>query len=215
MAPSSTPREYVSAVSNGHAVRADGSLTGLLPETVEPAHSERHAIPVRDRRGPAPSKIGSLVRLLAKGRGVRTNRSVSRLIEKRRELAQLIETLQEQLDQTWADLAHIDGALRLLGTHADPERIGAKHRYQRAPYFGRNELSRLVLATLRAAAGQPLGIEEISRRVIVVKRFDPGDANLRAAVQWRVRAVLTRLHKQGEITGISGRRGSKWKLAGA
>src|SRR6516164_8023355 len=35
MAPSSTPREYVGAASNSHAMRADGSLTGLLSETVE------------------------------------------------------------------------------------------------------------------------------------------------------------------------------------
>jgi hypothetical protein len=42
MAPSSTPREYVGAVSNGHAVRADGSLTGLLPEIVEPQRRYSH-----------------------------------------------------------------------------------------------------------------------------------------------------------------------------
>jgi hypothetical protein len=35
MAPSSTPREYVGAISNGHAVRADGSLAGPLDVTVE------------------------------------------------------------------------------------------------------------------------------------------------------------------------------------
>ena len=34
MAPSSTPK-YVGAASNSHAMRADGSLTGLLSETVE------------------------------------------------------------------------------------------------------------------------------------------------------------------------------------
>jgi hypothetical protein len=30
MAPSSTPREHVGAISNGHAVRTDGSLAGFL-----------------------------------------------------------------------------------------------------------------------------------------------------------------------------------------
>ena len=142
-----------------------------------------------------------------------SRRYVSSLIEKRRELARIIETLQEQLDQTWADLAHIDGALRLLGRRLDPATIRPKRRYQHTPYFGRNELSRLVLATLRTAAGEPIGIEEISRRVVIAKGFDAGDANLRAAIRQRVRAILTRLHKQGEITGISGGRGSKWKLA--
>jgi hypothetical protein len=42
MAPSSTPREYVGAVSNGRAVRAAGSFAGLLSETVEPQQRHSH-----------------------------------------------------------------------------------------------------------------------------------------------------------------------------
>jgi hypothetical protein len=137
---------------------------------------------------------------------------VSGLINKRRELARLIETLQEQLDQCRADLAHIDGTLRLLGK-ADPETIPAKGRYQHLPYFGRNELSRLVLATLRTAAGEPIGIEEISRRVTTAKGLDAGDAMLRASIRQRLRTILTRLRKQGVIEAVSSGRGSKWKLA--
>jgi hypothetical protein len=75
-------------------------------------------------------------------------------------------------------------------------------------------LSRLVLITLRTAA-EPIGIEEISRRVVAAKGFDPNDASLRAAIRERIRPILTRLHKQGTIEGISGGRGSKWKLAAA
>jgi hypothetical protein len=62
--------------------------------------------------------------------------SISSLIEKRRELARLIETLEEQLDQHWTDLAHIDGALRLLGKELDPETLRPKGRYRRSPHFG-------------------------------------------------------------------------------
>jgi hypothetical protein len=92
-------------------------------------------------------------RLLASERAMSGSRNyVSGLIEKRRELARLIETLQEQLDQQWADLAHIDGALRLLGKDPAPETIRAKRRYLRTPYFGRNERSRRVLTVLRTAA---------------------------------------------------------------
>ena len=137
------------------------------------------------------------------------------LIEKRRDLARLIEALQEQLDQHYADLAHLDGALRLLGHNVGPDELRPKCRYRRLPYFGRNELSRLVLTTLRIAAGEPIGIEEISRRVIVARGFDASDEFLRAAICQRLRAILTRLHKQGVIEGISSGRGSKWKLAGA
>jgi hypothetical protein len=62
---------------------------------------------------------------------------------------------------------------------------------------------------------EPIGIEEISRRVVVAKGFDPGDASLRAAIRENLRPIITRLHKQGTIEAISGGRGSKWKLAGA
>jgi hypothetical protein len=80
--------------------------------------------------------------------------------------------------------------------------------------FGWNELSRLVLDILRTAAGEPIGIEEIARRVTAAKGFDPADAGLRAAIRQTLRAIITRLHKQGVIAGISGGRGSRWKLAG-
>jgi hypothetical protein len=39
------------------------------------------------------------------------------------------------------------------------------------------------------------------------------DASLRAAIRQHVRPAITRLRKQGVIEGISGGRGSKWKLA--
>ena len=148
---------------------------------------------------------------LATGIEARNDRSRD-LIEKRRDLARLIETLEEQLDQAWLDLAHIDAALRLLGHDPDPEAIRPKRRYRRSPYFGRNKLSRIVLATLRTA-GEPIGVEGISRRVIVAKGFDPGNADLRGAIRERIRPIITRLHKQGAIEGIGGGRGSKWKLA--
>jgi ribosomal protein S19E (S16A) len=83
------------------------------------------------------------------------------------------------------------------------------------PYFGRNELSRLVLATLRTAADEPIGIEEISRRITTAKGLDARDVTLRAAIRQRLRTILTRLRKQGVIEAVSSGRGSKWKLAGA
>jgi hypothetical protein len=153
--------------------------------------------------------------LLAWERAMTTGRnSVASLIEKRRELARTIKTLQEELDRHWGDLGHIDATLRIiLGHDPDPEMIRPKRRYQRAPYFGRNELSRLVLITLRTVA-EPIGIQEISRRVVVAKGFDPGDASLHAAIRERIRPIVTRLHKQSTIEGVSSGRGSKWKLAG-
>ncbi len=138
---------------------------------------------------------------------------VSGLIEKRRELAGIIDRLQRELDQYRANLAHVDGTLRLLAEGLDPATLRPKRPYKRADYFGHNELSRLVLDMLRVSASEPIGIEEIAQRIAEVKGFDPADAELRAGIRQRIRAVLTRLHKQDVIEGVSGGRGSKWRLA--
>jgi hypothetical protein len=107
---------------------------------------------------------------------------VSGLIEKRRELAGIIDELQRQLDQHRADLTHIDGALRVIATDLDPETLP----YRRNRYFARNELSRLCLGVLRTAAGELLSTDDIAGRVIVAKGFDAGDAILRAAIRDQV-----------------------------
>lgn len=84
--------------------------------------------------------------------------------------------------------------------------------YRRGPNFGRHELARLILATLRTAS-EPIGIDEISQRVVTAKGLDPADKILRAEMCESIRSTLSRLRKQNTIEGISGGRGSKWKLA--
>jgi hypothetical protein len=111
---------------------------------------------------------------------------VSGLIEKRRELAGVIDELQRRLDQHRADLTHIDGVLRVLASDLDPETIKPKRPYRRNRYFARNELSRLCLGVLRTAAGEPLSTDEIAGRVIAAKGFDTGDMVLRTAIREQV-----------------------------
>jgi hypothetical protein len=137
---------------------------------------------------------------LAKGRSVTAGKDhvvVTGLIEKRRELAGIIDKLLRQLDQHRADLTHIDGALRVLTTDLDPEEIKPKRVYRRNRYFARNELSRLCLAVLRTAAGELLSTDEIAGRVIAAKGFDAGDAILCAAIREQVGSTVKRLHRNG------------------
>ena len=138
---------------------------------------------------------------------------VSSLIEKRRELAGIIDELQRQLDQHRADLTHIDGVLRVLASDLDPETIRPKRAYRRNRYFARNELSRLCLGVLRTAAGEPLSADDIANRVIVAKGFDPADSALRAAIRDQIRSIVKRLHRDGAIGNTGAGRASKWKLA--
>jgi hypothetical protein len=179
----------------------------------QPAHPERHAIPVRDGCGATPCEIGGLARLLAEGSSVSKDHVVAGFIEKRRELAGVIDKLQRQLDQYRADLTHIDGALRVLATDLDPETIRPKRLYRRNRYFARNELSRLCLGVLRTAAGEPLSTDDIAGRVIAAKGFDAGDAILRAAIREQVGSTVKRLNRDGAIENIGARRASKWKLS--
>jgi hypothetical protein len=137
------------------------------------------------------------------------------LIEKRRELAGVIDTLQQQLDQHRADLTHIDGALRGLATDLDLETIRPKRAYRRTRYFARNELSRLCFGVLRTAPGELLSTDDIAGRVIAAKGFDGGDAILRAAIREQVGSTVKRLHREGAIDNIGAGRASTWKLAGA
>src|ERR1700746_312978 len=167
-----------------------------------------------DHKGRAPSsQVGSLARLLAKGSGmIGKDHVVSGLIEKRRELAGIIDELQRELDQHRADLTHIDGVLRVLATDLDPETIRPKRVYRRNRYFARNELSRLCLGVLRAAAGQLLSADDSAGRVIVAKGFDAGDAILRAAIREQVGSTVKRLHRSGATENIGAGRASKWQL---
>ena len=139
---------------------------------------------------------------------------VSGLIEKRRELAGIIDELQRQLDQRRADLTHIDGVLRVLATDLDPEAIKPKRAYRRNRYFARNELSRLCLSVLRTATGELLSTDEIACLVIEVKGFDGKDAILRAAIRDQTGSTVKRLHRQGTIKNVGAGRASKWMLAG-
>ena len=151
------------------------------------------------------------------GRSVTASKDhvVSCPIEKRRELAGIIDELQRRLDQHRADLTHIDGALRVLATDLDPETIRPKRVYRRNRYFARNELSRLCLGALRNAAGELLSADDIAGRVITAKGFDGGDAILRAAIREQVGSTVKRLNRVGAVTNIGAGRASKWKLAGS
>jgi hypothetical protein len=137
---------------------------------------------------------------------------VSGLIEKRRELAGIVDELQRQLDQHRADLTHIDGVLRVLAADLDLDKLRPKRRYRRNRYFARNELSRLCLSVLRTAAGELLSTDDITGRVIAAKGFDVGDAILHAAIREQVGSTVKRLHRSGAIENIGAGRASKWNL---
>ncbi len=142
-----------------------------------------------------------------------TDHVVSGLIAKRAELAGVIDQLQRQLDQHRADLAHIDGVLRVIATDLDPETIRPRRVYRRNRYFARNELSRLCLSVFREAAGEPVSIDDIAGQVMAAKGFDPGDNILRAAIRDQAGDIIKRLHRRGGIERIGRGRAMRWRLS--
>jgi hypothetical protein len=139
---------------------------------------------------------------------------ISALREKRAVVAGLVEKLERRLEQHRADLAHIDGVLRLFRPDQNPDEIKPKQTYvRRTRYFARNEFSRLVLDTLRKADGKPLSGDDLINQVFAVKGFDAADAIMRAALRKQALTVLRAHRKRGivEQTGLG--RGTRWKLA--
>jgi hypothetical protein len=119
--------------------------------------------------------------------------------------------MRRQLDQYRADLTHIDGVLRILAAHLDPETVRPKRAYRRNRYFARNELSRLCLGVLRTAT-EPLSTDDIAGRVIATKSFDPADSVLRAAIRGQVGSIVKRLNREGTIENTGAGRASKWRM---
>jgi hypothetical protein len=140
---------------------------------------------------------------------------ISALREKRALISGLIEKLERKLEQHRADLTHVDGVLRLFQPDRDPGDIKPKRTYaRRTRYFGRNELSRLCMDTLRAADGALLTTDDIAGRVIEAKGFDAADAALRGSIRDQTLSLLRSFRKRGTVEQIGLGRGLRWKLAG-
>jgi hypothetical protein len=90
--------------------------------------------------------------------------------------------------------------------------ILAKRPYRRTRYFGRNELSGLVMGALRLAT-RPLTSAEIATAVLQAKEMPTGDMAFKEIVAARVLTVLRRLAKRGTVakSGIS--RNAQWAIA--
>jgi hypothetical protein len=65
----------------------------------------------------------------------------------------------------------------------------------------------------RKARGEPVSVDDIAGKVVAAKGFEPGDANLRAAIREKAGDILKCLQRDGRVERLGAGRGSKWKLA--
>ena len=138
------------------------------------------------------------------------------LLGKRGELVGLIDQLEKRLGQLRADLAHVDGTIKLF-TPVPPvggsETVPPKARQRRQGWFRPRELARSVLDVLRQSE-RPLTALEIAAAIMTAKGQDAGDRVwleqvqklvLRATANYARRQVIDRAGRSG--------RAVLWKVA--
>ena len=121
---------------------------------------------------------------------------VSALRLKRAEISGHIHDFEKRIARQRANLANLDGTIKLFLPGTNPDAIPPKRAYRRTRYFAHNELSRLTQDALRTASG-PLTSSEIAATVMRAKEMPPGDAAFKEIVATRVLTVLRRLAKRG------------------
>src|SRR3954451_20836329 len=118
--------------------------------------------------------------------------AIGALARKRVEVAAEIVERERALDQFRADLAHLDGAIRLLEPAYKPAAIGPKRRNTKQErWFAMGELGRLCLDVLREAP-EPLPTMEIARAVMRHRGMDSEDDAALLRVENMIAGVLRR-----------------------
>ena len=139
---------------------------------------------------------------------------VSALRDKRAEISGMIADLEKELSRQRADLAHLDGTLRLFAPDLAPQSITPRRRIEINDWFEKGERSRLVLALLRTA-DRPLTTRKIANRLAASKGIDPSDAQTLDAVHKTILGLLNGGKNKGFIQRIEGAPGkaASWRIA--
>jgi hypothetical protein len=140
-----------------------------------------------------------------------TDFAISALTRKRAELAGAVEAIAAHLAQLRADLAHLDAAIRIMCPDAEPELIRPRKPSRKGcDWFGRQELPRLALETLRAAE-QPLSCAELAL-IVMERKGLPADAMALRRVAGMVKGALHR--RQGRmVERVGNGRDVRWRVA--
>lgn len=116
---------------------------------------------------------------------------ISALVDKRSELAGLIQHYQQEINRISGDLGHIDAAIKLFNPEYDLRTISAKAHRERNQYFKPGELGRLILDILRNAS-EPMTSRQIACSVLDAKSLEQNTKNVE---RFQIRALDT-LRKQ-------------------
>ena len=123
--------------------------------------------------------------------------AISLLKKKRAEIAGQIDHLCAQLEQSRADLVHIEGALRIFGYEGSVADLPRK-KVTTKSLFQRHEASRFIFDQLRASPGGLL-TPELAEKFFISKGWDLRDKELLDRVKHRFGTVLFKHAKRGEV----------------
>lgn len=137
--------------------------------------------------------------------------AVAALVRKRAEIAGIIEDLQRQISICRADLAHIDGALRLLNSPIAGSDVPAKRIRPKAEgYFAHGELGRRVFDALRERQ-EPITAADLADAAMADKKLGD-DKNIRALFVRRFLVRLDQMALRGHVERIGAGNGVRWRL---
>src|SRR3977135_4307375 len=94
---------------------------------------------------------------------------------KRAEISGHIHDLEKRIARQRANLANLDGTIKLFSPDTNPDAIPPKRPYRRTRYFAHNELSRLTQDALRTASG-PITSAGIGGAITQATGMPSGDA---------------------------------------
>jgi hypothetical protein len=137
---------------------------------------------------------------------------VTALIEKRRELAGLIEDLQNRVKQAVCDLDNVEATLRIFAPDIDMEALGAR-KVPSAHHAFRGEISRILLQTLKRSV-IPMSTHKLTDIVMRERGLDVSDYRLHRLMQQRVGASLRHWHRvRGVLKSTPGKGGTLiWEI---
>jgi hypothetical protein len=116
---------------------------------------------------------------------------ISTLRDKRLEVADVIERLERQADQHRADLAHLEGTMRLFDPNVEPETVQSTPPRRRNDWFRPGECRRRIHDVPRDAA-RPMTTREIVEDVMAAKKLPDDDARTRELIHKTVLGSLNR-----------------------
>ena len=142
---------------------------------------------------------------------------VSGLVAKRSELAGLINHHQDEIRRLAADLAHVDGAIKIFDPDYDIRSVKPVTVRAGNPWFGHGEISRWALETMRIAEGA------LSTRQIAERLIEKSGKTVSGSKEWDyimklVVSALRRLENKGHVRTVGKADGPRnapilWDLA--